>query len=91
MIVLKHKYQLERKPMATQLGEAPGSGPGNPVTAPPLLFVGDLRRLLPGLGRDAVYGLLRSGEIPSRLIAGKYVTTQAALQDWIDEITNGHM
>ncbi len=42
---------------------------------PRLLYFRDLKRVLNGLGDDAIYGLLRSGEIPARKIGGKWVTT----------------
>ncbi len=57
-----------------------------PVPRKRLLFVCDLRLMLPGIGRDAIYGLLRSGEIPNRLIAGRRATTPEAVDRWLNSI-----
>ena len=54
-----------------------------------LLFVADLQHVLRGLGEDAIYGLLRSGGIKGREVAGRWVTTPEAVQDWLNSITNG--
>jgi hypothetical protein len=47
--------------------------------------------MFPQLGRDAIYALLNSGEIPSFRVAGKLLTTYGAVQGWIDRKTNGSM
>jgi hypothetical protein len=70
------------KPSLKRSGDTAGGFSG-------LLFVSDLRRMLPSLGRDAIYGLLRSGEIPNRKVAGKLATTPAAVENWLSSITNG--
>ena len=56
---------------------------------PRLLYIKDLKKMFNGLGEDAIYGLLRSGEIPSRLVAGRWVTTTEAVENWLNSITNG--
>ncbi len=53
---------------------------------PRLLYFRDLKRVLNGLGDDAIYGLLRSGEIPARKIGGKWVTTLEAVEAWLERI-----
>ena len=56
---------------------------------PTLLTLQDLRQLLPMLGEDAIYGLLKSGELAARKVGGKWVTTPDAVDAWLDLITAG--
>ena len=75
-----------------QLGHLPAQErPYEQQRVPSLLTVKDVRRLLPQLGRDALYALMKSGAIPSVRVAGKLLTTYQAVQRWIDRITNGSM
>ena len=53
---------------------------------PRLLYVKELKQMLNGLGEDAIYGLLRSGEIPAQKIGGKWVTTPEAVEAWLERI-----
>ena len=61
---------------------------GHGSEKPALVTVMDLRRLLSMLGADDVYGLLASGAIPGRKVGGRWVTTQAAVDAWLDGIAN---
>ena len=60
-------------------------------SVPSLLTVRDVRQLMPQLGRDAIYALMKSGALPSIRVAGKFITTTDAARRWIDRITNGSM
>jgi len=53
-----------------------------------LLYVKDLRQMFPGLGSDTLYGLLKRGDIPSRIVGGKWVTTPDAVDGWVQGINS---
>ena len=53
---------------------------------PRLLYIKDLKKMFNGLGDDAIYGLLRSGEIPAEKIGGKWATTPEAVEGWLERI-----
>ncbi|MBM4437955.1 MAG: helix-turn-helix domain-containing protein [Actinobacteria bacterium] len=56
---------------------------------PRLLFAKDLKRMFPGLGSDSIYALLNNGAIPARKIGNKWVTTPAAVDEWLQRIGSG--
>ena len=69
-------------------GRAERSYEGEP-RARCLLSVKDLKLMLVGRGDDAICGLLKSGQIPARKVEGKWATTPAAVEGWLDGITRG--
>lgn len=54
-----------------------------------LLTVRELQELFPQLGRDAIYGLLMTNELSGVKVAGRWVTTPEAVDNWLNRITYG--
>ena len=54
-----------------------------------LLTVKDFRAMFPVLGADAVYGLLRRGELPGWKLGNRWVFTPEALAGLLERITRG--
>ncbi len=51
-----------------------------------ILFMQDLRELLPGLGDDTLYALLAGGDIAARKVGNKWVATPDAVDAWVANI-----
>ena len=49
----------------------------------------ELKLRLAPIGEGTLYGLLRTVQIRSRLVGGKWVASPQAVQDWLNSITKG--